>query len=540
MHSLNGSVAEWLGRGLQNLLQQFESARDLLLKDRLSAVLLSFNTTLEKAPDFQESITVSSKRCNVPLYSYNIVYPPVPRPFPRLKNADSMLYAIKPGCFRPRLDGTSNIHIQYCYDNVHKTLLDTGLVIHVNYWDKNNSTILPDLPIEYGRPAILNESLQKQMRLVEDVIAYATKKNIENKGTFVKQFYKPDLDIYSLDELVRMAEHEKVEEEKKIQDAIRADVYKQIELYIQAKEKNMCKEFPAAFRNTAYLLQCYQTARAIKITFDSFTADFYQDFVDFLSYEHIQTRRRKTIVGLKVNTVGKVINQLRRFLNHRIKKKIIAPIDFSEWGSIGEDSDAVYLTWEEIEKIHQVDLTAHPHLITYRNDFVLGCLTGLRFSDFSALEMPDVRGDYLHKKQYKSYHRVVIPLRKAAKEILQGRFNDGYVPLTNAEFNRHIKTVARLAGITEKVKHSYKKGKKRIEEVRDKCDWVTSHTCRRSFCTNEFLAGTPVELIMKISGHKSLRDFYRYIKITPEEAAQKMKEIWEKRNAEQGKYQTLF
>ena len=28
----NGSVAEWLGRGLQNLLQRFESARNLKFK----------------------------------------------------------------------------------------------------------------------------------------------------------------------------------------------------------------------------------------------------------------------------------------------------------------------------------------------------------------------------------------------------------------------------------------------------------------------------------------------------------------------------
>jgi len=43
------------------------------------------------------------------------------------------------------------------------------------------------------------------------------------------------------------------------------------------------------------------------------------------------------------------------------------------------------------------------------------------------------------------------------------------------------------------------------------------------------LAGTPVDLIMKISGHKSLRDFYKYIRITPEEAGQKIKEIWQNR-----------
>ena len=63
---------------------------------------------------------------------------------------------------------------------------------------------------------------------------------------------------------------------------------------------------------------------------------------------------------------------------------------------------------------------------------------------------------------------------------------------------------------------------KTIEEIRPKYAWITSHTCRRSFCTNEFLAGTPVDLIMKISGHKSLRDFYRYIRISQEEAGQKI------------------
>ena len=79
------------------------------------------------------------------------------------------------------------------------------------------------------------------------------------------------------------------------------------------------------------------------------------------------------------------------------------------------------------------------------------------------------------------------------------------------------------------IKFSFRKGKKEKVEVKPKYEWITSHTCRRSFCTNEFLAGTPVELIMKISGHKSVKDFYKYIRITPEEAAHQIKEIWLKR-----------
>lgn len=40
---------------------------------------------------------------------------------------------------------------------------------------------------------------------------------------------------------------------------------------------------------------------------------------------------------------------------------------------------------------------------------------------------------------------------------------------------------------------------------------------------------------MKISGHKSLRDFYKYIRITPEEAGMKIKQLWEQRALEQTK-----
>ena len=124
---------------------------------------------------------------------------------------------------------------------------------------------------------------------------------------------------------------------------------------------------------------------------------------------------------------------------------------------------------------------------------------------------------------------MVIPLRPVAHEILITKFK-GQIPRTsNADFNGDIKKVYQVAGIDESIKFSYKKGNRDIEEVKPKYKWVTSHSCRRSFCTNEFLAGTPVELIMKISGHRSLKDFYRYIKVTPNQAAYQIEKIWKAR-----------
>jgi integrase len=135
----------------------------------------------------------------------------------------------------------------------------------------------------------------------------------------------------------------------------------------------------------------------------------------------------------------------------------------------------------------------------------------------------------LFKKQNKSEHWVVIPLRDEAKAILKRRFQESPPQIINAIFNKHIKTLAKMAGLTEQIKVSHRKIGKEVIENKPKYAWITSHTCRRSFCTNEFLAGAPVELIMKISGHQSVKDFYKYIRVMPEEAGHKIKQLWQVR-----------
>jgi integrase len=60
---------------------------------------------------------------------------------------------------------------------------------------------------------------------------------------------------------------------------------------------------------------------------------------------------------------------------------------------------------------------------------------------------------------------------------------------------------------------------------------ISSHTARRSFCTNEYLKGTPALTIMKVSGHKTESSFLKYIKISSKEHAEKMKQLWEGRES---------
>ncbi|MGI8635929.1 MAG: site-specific integrase [Segetibacter sp.] len=357
--------------------------------------------------------------------------------------------------------------------------------------------------------------------IVEELISIAIRKKIVDRLAFVKRTFKSDLDIKNLNEQESIVNNQN--------PYVNLDIFFQIDDYINSKKQKVCKDMPRIYRNMKEHLKAFETFRNQAITFDCLNHDFYEDFVEFLSGHYIQKHLKDPVVGLKINTVGKTIKQFRTFIRNRIRKKIIPSVDLEGWNILEEEVDAVYCNWKEVNLIYNADLKDYPHLEEYRNDFVVACLTGLRFSDFSKLEEHDLRDDMLYKKQKKSNHWVVIPLRPEAKEILENRFCKNLKPLTNAEFNRHIKTIAKLAGITNLIKHSYKKSNNVVEEIKCKYEWITSHTCRRSFCTNEFLAGTPVELIMKISGHKSVKDFYKYIRISPEEAGHKIRMIWQQR-----------
>ena len=423
-----------------------------------------------------------------------------------------------------RKNGTSVIYFQYCYSAERRTLLNTEIAIPGIFWNEKKRCIKNTLPEEFGDPQALNEELNRQNRLLEDLVKYAGRNKIENPGGFVKQAFKPNLDLTTL----VSSDQPNRKEIIKLKFS-KNSFFDQLDEYIQTKKNKVSRATNTVFENVKYHLKAFEEFRKKKIEFKSLDYDFYSRFVDFLTFDYIHRRRKDVSRGLKINSIGKTIKQLRVFIKDRMRRKLIDPIDLTDFKIPEEEPDAVYLSYEEIGKIYNLDLYDNPELEKYRNLFVLGCLTGLRFSDFSILKPEDLRNDMLYKKQVKSHHWVVIPLRRVAKDIFTKEFQEQIVQVCNPYFNKNIKVICQMAGITEPVKFSYKKANKNIVDMRPKNAWITSHTCRRSFCTNEFLAGTPVDLIMKISGHKSLRDFYRYIRITPEEAGQKIKEIWENR-----------
>jgi integrase len=411
-----------------------------------------------------------------------------------------------------RADGTRLISIQYCHSQNRRAVMGTGIAIPPKYWNKKSRCISKDLPEQYGKVAELENLLTEKLRKAEDMVCHA-----KRKKTCPLDFLKTNFPLVDKWKIDYMKENKND-----------LDVYYNIDLYIEERRSEVKQVTINVINMMKIHLQNFENYRGIPITFESFDHTFYKEFIKYLTYEYPLMRKKIITKGLRVNSIAKTIKWLKAFLKDRMAKQIIPYFDLSHYKGQEEEVDAIYLSWMEISALYHLNLSENPMLEKVRDLFVLGCLTGFRFSDYSDVKPDELRNDMLFVMQTKTSSRVVVPLRAEAKAILD-KYDMQMPQISNPDFNLHIKEISKLAGIKDTIKFSYKRGNKMVEETRPKYAWVMSHTCRRSFCTNEFLDGTPVHLIMAISGHKTEKAFRKYIKADNLQKAQMIQKIWDNR-----------
>lgn len=412
-----------------------------------------------------------------------------------------------------RQNGTRLVSIQYCHSATKRVVIGTGIYIPPQYWNKKTGRISPALPLEYGSVDELENLLTTKLRKAEDMVTHAKRL----KTVCPMSFLKGNLHLSDAWKIEHMKE-----------DKNDLNVYTNIDKYIEERSTEVKPKTLDVMRQMKYHLECFQDYRDEPITFDSFDYAFYEAFIRYLTYEIPLRRKKIEVKGLKINTIGKTIKWLKIFLANRMAKKIIPIIDLTAYKVMEEDVDAIYLSWKEISTMYRLDLSGNPFLEIIRDEFILGCLTGFRFSDYVDVKPDEIRDGMLYITQTKTTTRIVVPLRPETKLILE-KYNMEMPKISNPDFNYHIKVIAEMAGIKDPIKFSYRRGNEMFEETRPKYAWVMSHTCRRSFCTNEFLDGTPMPLIMAISGHKTEKAFRKYIKADNLQKALMIKKLWEQR-----------
>ncbi|MCF6241998.1 MAG: site-specific integrase [Bacteroidales bacterium] len=282
-----------------------------------------------------------------------------------------------------------------------------------------------------------------------------------------------------------------------------------IEYYINESKAQKKELTIKQYRNTLRHLKEYSG----KLDFKDINLDFYNDFTSYLKSEK----------NLSINTVGKIIKTLKTFLNEATEREINTNFAFKskKFKVISEQTEKIYLTSEELDRMYQLDLSNNKKLEKVRDLFLIGCYTALRFSDFSQIQTENIikNGQQIKIKTKKTGETVIIPLHYRVKEILKKYDNKPPKAISNQKMNEYIKEVGRLAKIDDIVIKSEQKGNLRIDKKFKKYELISTHTARRSGATNMFLADIkPIE-IMKITGHKTEKAFMKYIRITSEENA---------------------
>lgn len=293
--------------------------------------------------------------------------------------------------------------------------------------------------------------------------------------------------------------------------------------WIQSRVDAVSTDVIKDYKSLRKHLNGYSANRGRKLSLLDINERFYDDFVKYLENDVIHSQGKR---GLMKASVGKLIKNLKVFLRFCMKQEYIAKDDLSAFKKPSGSSDAVYVNEKELEMLMDLDLSDNPKLDIVRDMFVIGCETGLRFSDLSKLNIDHISDGLIRKPVRKTGKKVVIPISKRLQRVLDK--NAGKIP--NAPnsyyFNQLIKEVCKLAGIDSQFSRIIQRGNRKEEISVPKYEAIASHTCRRSFCTNQFLKGMPALLIRKISGHATEKAFLQYIKIDEEKAAEEMAKRW--------------
>ncbi len=385
----------------------------------------------------------------------------------------------------------------------------TNIKVYPEFWNPDTQLLRNKIGVTKSKDDI-NKKLKNFDSFVYDQISSYHTKNLDE----IKKLLKDDIEVY----------FNKKKEEKRPLNLL--EFY---DWYIEHYKKNplptsgniLGSGTAKAYKNSKRILTDFNDV-IYKIDYDKITLSFYDDFIAFMIDQ-----------DLSLNYMGAQIKVLITMMNASFEKDLHQSLDYKKkyFKKPSEEVHNIYLSLEELKGIENVDLSYFKDKIENKNLkltkyllerardlFLIGCYTGLRISDYKKLnaEKNIIKEDgieYLRLKSKKTGKFVTIPMSKVINNILKK--NNGEFPkkMPEQHLNYAIKEVGDQAKINSIYTKEITKGGKKIEITKYKYEFITSHTARRSFCSNAYLSGMLVYDIMQLSNHSTEKVFYNYIKV---------------------------
>lgn len=269
------------------------------------------------------------------------------------------------------------------------------------------------------------------------------------------------------------------------------------------------------YNNTYNHLKEFSRVKKKRIDFDTIDLDFYHDFNSYLTNEK----------EFATNTIGGLFKVVKTVLNEATERGLNTNLSFrsKRFQVVTQTTDNVYLSEEELNDLYHLDLSNNQRLERVRDLFIVGCYTGLRFSDFTMLRPENIKGEYIEIETQKTGEKVVIPLDAKIEAILKKYKGQLPPSVSNQKTNEYLKELTndekRLKSLQVPISIKSTKGGVTVYKTFKKYEKISSHSARRSFATNAYLRDTPPLIIMGITGHKTEKAFFQYIKLSSKEKA---------------------
>lgn len=180
---------------------------------------------------------------------------------------------------------------------------------------------------------------------------------------------------------------------------------------------------------------------------------------------------------------------LRALLNEAKKRDIITSNPFDRFRIQQMVSKKGYITKEELHRLEKLNLKGYDKKV--RDAFLIGCYTGLRFSDIVSLRNTDISDGWLEKKMQKTGFMVQIPIR----ELFGGKM----VAMIE-KYSGNIETLTKSLGLNSTVN-------RKLREILDGLDVdakITFHSSRHTFATLLGQQGIDITAIQKLLGHTKI------------------------------------
>ncbi|MCB2197642.1 MAG: phage integrase SAM-like domain-containing protein [Bacteroidetes bacterium] len=300
--------------------------------------------------------------------------------------------------------------------------------------------------------------------------------------------------------------------------------FEYIEYFIEQREKGEIKTKSNELYSQATIdnynatlkhLENYCKKKKIKLNYDDITMNFYHDYKNYLFKE-----------DLSDNTISKDIKHIKLFLRNSWNEKYHNNRIFEDRSFERPEPkqiQRIVLSEDEIDKFYNHDFSNNPKYEKVRDMFIIGCCTGLRYSDFSRIKKEHINGNYFKILTQKTKEYVTIPIMPLVKQILEKYNYNLPRQISNQKFNDFLKLAAEEAKINTKIPYPIREKGLTREKFIKKHEKISSHCARRTFATNAYLNDVPTLSIMAITGHRTEKAFLRYINVTTQQHAEKMK-----------------